>query len=697
MRIGFRRIICGSLVLFSSVSIRADEGMWLYNALPVDEIRRAYGVDVTPEMADHMMKASVRFNNGGSGSFVSSKGLVLTNHHVALAGLAKISTEARNIAEHGYHAKSSGEEIQIPGFELNQLVAIEDVTARVQASVQLGMSVEAAHAARRAAIAQIEKENKEQTGLRSDVVTLFLGGQYHLYTYRQFTDVRLVFAPEASIAFFGGDPDNFEFPRYDLDMTLFRVYEDGQPAQIHNYFRWSFDGPKAGDPVFVSGHPGKTNRLFTVAAMTDLRDRQLPHGLAALQKERDALEAYAVLDPENARRAQKEIFGIDNNLKRNRGWLDAFAQPGYLEARQTSEDELRAWVAQNDALKKSNPDLQKAWEVIQTAQVTKARLSDTYSRLEGASILKSRYFALARVLVRLAEEEKKPDGKRLPEYQQSARRSLELSLYSTEPIYPDFEQVKLEASLQTLVDDPTADAYVRAQVLQGKTPKLRAQELIRNTQLGDVAVRTALATGGKSGIATSRDSMIQLAAAIDVESRRIREEYEAEVVEVEKQAYAQIARAMFERYGVSMYPDATFTLRLSYGSVRGYEASPGVDGVPPMTYLGGAFDHELVHGARVPWELPSSWHRARGAFDEQATFNFVSTNDIIGGNSGSPVISKCGRELVGLVFDGNAHSLGAANAYQGITGRAVSVSSQGMAEVLRNIYGADEIIRELGR
>jgi hypothetical protein len=682
---------CLILVLPGIVSSgHADEGMWAFNNLPRKQLSQKYGFDPTAKWTEHVMKASVRFNSGGSGSFVSSTGLVVTNHHVGADMLQKISDSKHDYYKEGFRAKTKSEEVKAPDLELNVLQSIEDVTARVSAAVKPEMSAPEAFAARRAVMASIEKESLDKTGLRSDVVTLYQGGQYHLYRSKKYTDIRLVFSPEFDIAFFGGDPDNFEYPRYDLDICLFRVYEDDKPAKVEHFLEWSKAGAADGELVFVSGHPGKTDRLDTVAALKFARDTRLPFTLDMLRRLEIMLQQYSQDGPEQARIAKEDLFGVQNSRKARFGQIEGLQDPEIIAKKEAAEKALRERIARDPKLKSAGA----AWEQIEQAIKVRRELLVPATVLESGRGFHSTLFSIARTLVRLAAENEKPNGERLREYTDAARASLELELYSEAPIYDDFELARLTDGLGFLVEKLGADHSLTTKVLAGKGPAARAAALLKDTKLKDVEERKRLAKAGQKGISESTDSMIRLALLVDPESRAVRKKLEEQAVEVERQAYAQIAKALFEVQGPGNYPDATFTLRLSYGTVKGYEESGKP--VPPWTTMGGAFRHAELHLNKAPWELPESWQRHRGQIDPETPFNFVSTCDIIGGNSGSPVINAR-AEFVGIIFDGNIQSLVGDYVYDEAQNRAVAVHSSAIREALKKIYGAEDLAAELGR
>ena len=667
----------------------ANEGFWPFNRLPRAAIKQQLGVDLTDQWIDRVQQASVRFPSG-SGSFVSPDGLVLTNHHVSLDLLQKMSTPGRDLASTGYVAANRDAELKGPSeLQLMSLQKIDDVTATVNEAVKAGMSPAETLAARRAAIAAIEKDSQAATGLEAEVVTLYQGGQYHLYLYKKFTDVRLVFAPEFDAAFYGGDPDNFTFPRYALDMTIWRVYENGKPFTTKNYLPWSTTGLKEGDAVFTSGHPGQTQRLNTVAHLEFLRDYALPMSLTAFTAMRDSLEAYSQQGAEQQRQAKDDFFNFENSLKSWRGQIAGLSEASLLNKKRADEKSLRDRVNAEADLKAKYGD---AWDQVAKARAALPPYNYERTFFESGLGFFSNYFNLARTLVRWADESQKPNGQRLPEYSDARKPAIEQQMASEAPIYPGAEQAKLEASLTMMVKYVGGDHALVKQVLAGKTPKARAAELIAGTKLGDAAVRKALLAGGKAAIDASNDSMIQVVKLIDARARELRTKYDNEVLAVERDAYSKIAQAVFATQGDAAYPDGTFTLRLSYGQVKGYMEN-GTQ-VTPFTEIRGLYIRGDEHKHKPPYKIVDSWMKARATLNPTTPYNFVSTNDIVGGNSGSPVINVKG-ELVGLIFDGNIQSLPGYFVYDSVASRAVSVDSRGMLEALRVVYGANSLADEL--
>ena len=557
--------------------------------------------------------------------------------------------------------------------------------------VAKGMDDAAAAKARRQATAKIEKESFDRTGLRSDVVTLYRGGRYHLYTYKKYTDVRLVFAPEHAIAFFGGDPDNFEFPRYDLDVAFFRAYEDGKPAKPAHFLDWGEGGTKEGDLVFVAGNPGSTSRLNTVAHLEYLRDVSLPQGLALLQDREEFLLEYGRRGSESLRQANQDLYGVQNSRKLYHGRLAGLRDPALIERKTAQERAVRDRIAADPTRKEAYG---AAWDKIARSFDPARRIGRNALFLEGGAAFNSELFRDARTIVRLVEEDAKPNAERLREYGDAGRASLERALYSPAPIYPEFEEAKLARSLafwrRTVGEsDPTL-----ARVLDGRTPEEAARKLVRGSRLADVAVRKELVKGGREAVAASDDAMIRLARDIDADARAVRKVMEDQVDGVQTSQYALIAKALFEDQGTSTYPDATFTLRLAFGQVKGYES----DGnrVAAYTTIGGAFNHAAAHGRSEPYALPASWFEASeaGRLESSTPLNFVTTCDTIGGNSGSPVIDRSGA-VIGLNFDRNRYGLARDYGYDDRAGRNIAVDVRAITEALRSIYRADELVREL--
>jgi hypothetical protein len=671
-----------------AAAARADEGMWLFNHPPREYLKKQYGFDPTDKWLEHVQKSSVRFNNGGSGSFVSADGLVMTNHHVGADCLEKLGDEHHNYYRDGFHARTRAEEKGCLDLELNVLQSIEDVTERVNAAVKTNMSNEEAFKARRAIMAKIEKESLDKTGLRSDVVTLFQGAQYHLYRYKKYTDVRLVFAPEQQIAFFGGDPDNFEYPRFDLDICFFRVYEDGKPAKIEHYLTWSKDGPRDGELVFVAGHPGRTDRLDTVAELEYLRDRGFPYILQRLYRLEVLLTAFSARTDENAREAKEFLFSVQNSRKARDGGLAGLMDPAVMADKKEKEQKLKDAVAKDPKLK----DAKDAWDRVAEAQKVRRQYLRRYTLLEGAAGFNSQLFTIARTLVRWADEKPKANSERLREFRESNLESLKQQLFSEEPIYGNYERVRLANALTFLAEQLGTDDELVQQVLRGKSPEERADQLIAGTKLKDVELRKKLFEGGKSAVEESHDPMLELAELVDPASRAVRKVMETQVEEVRQQAYAQIARAQYEVEGSSIYPDATFTLRLAYGVVKGYEENGKQ--VPFETTFEGLYERSKEHDNKPPFDLPARWVKNKDKLDLKTPLNFVCTADIIGGNSGSPVINR-DAELVGIIFDGNIQSLVLDFLYTEKQARAVAVHSRGILEALRKVYDADALADEL--
>ncbi len=664
----------------------ADEGMWLFNKAPVDKIKARYGFTPTQQWLDHVRLGSVRFNNGGSGSFVSADGLAFTNHHVGAECVQQLSTKDKDYMKLGYYARTQAEEAKCPDLELNVLQDIEDVTAKVEAVVKPGMTASQAGTARRAEMSELENKCAQETKLRCDVVTLYSGGMYHLYKYKKYTDVRLVFAPEFQIAFFGGDPDNFEFPRYDLDITFFRVYENDKPVQLgQNYLKWAPTGVKEGDLIFVSGNPGRTERLFTMAQLEFLRDTRYPFVLNSFERRISMLKKFAAESPENARIAQEDIFGLENSYKAYKGQSEGLHDKALMDKKAAEEKQLHAaFTAKN---KGTDP-----WAEIAKAMAVQKQIFFPATFIEGLGGFRGTLNQYARMLVRAADQRQKPNPERLREYRESGLPSLEQNLLSTAPIYKSLETLLFTDSLTEMQNRLGADNPIVKKVLNGRSPEQVAKEAIEATKLDQVEVRKQLWEGGAAAVKASNDPLIALMREIEPEALAIRKQMDDEVTSVVTQNGSEIAKARFAQYGTSVMPDATFTLRLSYGAVKGYEQSG--QHINWSTNIGGAYEHAAKHGNKDPYELPKSWMEAKPKLDLKTPMNYVTTADIIGGNSGSPTVNTKG-EVVGIVFDGNIQSLVGDFVYDERQNRAVHVDSRAIIEALRKVYKADALASEL--
>jgi hypothetical protein len=681
-----RTAIIGFLAVALTVHTAADEGMWTFDHPPTAALQERYGFTVTTDWLDHLRLSSVRFNDGGSGSFVSADGLVLTNHHVALGQLQKLSTEQKNYAADGFAAASRADEMKATDLELNVLMSYEDVTPRVVAAVQRATGAQAGLNARRAEIAAIEKENLERTGLRSDVVTLYQGAQYWVYRYKKYTDVRLVFAPEQQTAFFGGDADNFTYPRYDLDFAIFRVYDNGAPVRPEHYLKWNAKGAAENELVFVTGHPGSTDRNDTVAELETLRDVIYPINIQVVKRRINVLRQFASRGAEQARQASGIIFGLENALKADTGEYTGLLDPKIMSKKSADERALRDAVGRNPAWQKTYAS---AWDDIARAERANRRL---YKQQRFGQIRGSGFAGIGLAIVRYVTEVKKPDGERLNGYHDAQLSSLQFSLLSPAPVYPALDEALFADAMQESLEELGPDnAFVKA-VLAGRSPKEAAAAIIGGTKLADPAVRKQLLDGGEAAVKQSTDPLIVMARAIDPILRDLNKAIEKEVTSVESGAREKIGQARFAVYGTSVYPDATFTLRLSYGKATGYPMNG--TRAPYKTTFAGLYDRSAGFDGKPPFDLSPRFAEGRTKLDLSTPLDMVTTNDIIGGNSGSPVVNKAG-ELVGLIFDGNIESLVGRFVYDDTANRAVAVHSGAIVHVLRTIYGAGALADEL--
>jgi len=670
------------------VAAGAAEGMWTLDHLPDEAMRARYGFAPEAAWVQRAMQASLRLSNGCSGSFVSADGLVLSNHHCVAACVEQLSAAGRDRLAEGFLARGRDAELRCPEIELLRLERITDVTPALRQATA-GLEGPAYRAAQDAARARLTAEcrGRDVETVQCELVTLYQGGAYQLYRYRRYADVRLVWAPEDAIAGFGGDPDNFNFPRYCLDAALLRAYEHGRPVALREFLRVRPEGPQPGEPLFVTGHPGQTERLYTVAQLEAERERIGQLALPLLSEQRGLLLQYARGGEEPARVSATQLASVENTLKVLRGELQALADPALMAAKREDERALRDDVAQRAG---ASGEARDAWAQIERAQAVEAQLRLEYRLLERRAAFQSRYFEHARRLVRAAAERAKPDAERLREYSENELPQREQELRSAAPISPDLERTTLGWSLAKLREALGQDDPLVQQVLGRETPDALAARLVSATRLGDPAERLRLWQGGVAAVAASDDPFIALARQVDDAARAVRERFENEVQAVERKAQERIAAARFARTGTSAYPDATFTLRLSYGEVQGWT----VRGRPVAPYTEVAGLYRRATGAE-PFALPASWRDAQPRLDPAQRFNFVTTHDIAGGNSGSPMLDRAGR-LVGLVFDGNLQSLGGAYAYDERVNRAVAVHPGLILQALRSVYDAGFLADELG-
>lgn len=674
------------LLLAGTVPALPDEGMWTFDNPPARLWKDQYDFAPTQEWLDHLRLSSVRFNDGGSGSFVSADGLCLTNHHVARGQLQKMSGPEKDYVKDGFYARTRAGEMKCPDLELNVLESMENVTARIEKATGRAKDEAEARELRDAEMARISKESTKKTGLRSDIVTLYDGGQYWLYRYRKYTDVRLVFAPEGGIAFFGGDPDNFTFPRYDLDMALFRIYENDRPVRLKHYLKWSPGGVSDGEMVLAAGHPGTTERLSTVAHLEYLRDVMLPSVLRSLRRRTESMRQYGKRGPEEMRQVASTIFGFENSIKAYAGQYAGLLDKDIWAKKQKEEQDFRALIAANPEWQKKYGD---AWDAVAAAKKRQAELFRP-SFLRG--LRGSRLATIATRLVQYAAEIGKPDAERLAGYHDAELESFKFALLSKAPVYPALEEYRLADGFREALEELGPDDPFVKLFLDGRSPEEVSRELVSGTKLADVEVRRALLEGGEDAVRKSTDPLIVAALRLDPMTREMHKRMEAEVTDIEAASGEKIGMARFAAYGTALSPDANFTLRITYGTVTGYPMNGTI--APPMTTLYGLYDR--YHGFRgnPNFDLPPRYLEGKDKLDLATPMNFVSTLDVVGGSSGSPVVNRAG-ELVGLVFDGNIESLVGAYVYDAGKNRTVAVDTRAMMEALRKLYDAAPLADEL--
>jgi hypothetical protein len=672
--------------LILATCLAADEGMWVFDRFPRDLVQKNYGVSLSQDFLKHLERSSVRFNNGGSGSFVSPHGLLFTNHHVGQDCIQKVSSAEHDYMANGFYAASEGNEKLCPDLEVNVLVATSDVTAKVNDGIRADTTTADANRMRKASMGRIEKECSSASGNRCDVVTLYSGGQYSLYQYKKYTDVRLMFAPEYAIAQFGGDPDNFMYPRFCLDFSLFRAYENGKPAVTPEYLAWSHAGVKDGELTFVSGNPGSTGRLQTVAQMEFSRDVSYPLILSMLQERSDRLLAFGAQNAENKRVAQDYLDTAQNSLKAITGFEQGLKDPKLMQRKREDERKLRAAIADDPGKQQK---FGKVWDEIAAAYADYAKFFKTYYLLEAGPD-SSELFSIARGVARYAEEKPKPNDQRLREYQDAGLASLEQGLFSPAPLNAPLEELMLAIEFRFLEKQLGAGDPVVKAVLAGKTPEQAAHYWVSTSKIQNVEERKRLAHN-LDGVKNSEDGMIRLALLLDGPARKYRKEFEDKVEAAITASASKIAQARFAVYGANEYPDATFTPRLSYGPVKGYSDAAGHP-VPYATTIAGLYKHAT---GKDPFQLPASWIKAKAALDPKTPFDFVTTSDTHGGNSGSPTVNTR-NEIIGILFDGNIEGLPNRYLYSEERARSVHVASNVIIESLKKVYHADRVLAELG-
>jgi hypothetical protein len=688
-----RRFLVPALALALAVTAfvvapRADEGFWPYNGIPKAAIKAKYKFDVSDAWLNHLQLATVRFG-GGTGSIVSPDGLVLTNWHIGQGVAARFSTADKDLVKNGFFAATLADEIKIPNYALSVLQSIEDVTAKVNADVKAGMGALEVNAARQKAIAALQADPAQ--GTSKQVVALYAGAKYDLYTYKVYTDVRFVFIVEYQVGFYGGDPDNFTYPRYCMDVAMFRLYENDKPAKTPNYLKWSPAGSKDGDLVFTTGHPGTTNRLNTLAHFKYRRDSALAFATANLEMRQSALKKWMAINAENARLGTSELFGIENSLKNQRGQLKALQDPAVMARKEVSEKRLRAELAKNPEKQK---ELGDAWELIEKSLETARQLDAERNFIANAAGLNSTLYTQARTMVRAAYNPETAGGRGGrggapaggPPPGMGGRGGAQGA------VNLEREKINLTESLAFMQKFLGADHAIVKRILKGQTPEARATELIEKTRITDPEIRNLLQAGGKATIDVSTDPMIVLARDLEPDAQAVTKKYDEQVTAVQTAAYPRIGAAIMLIEGSKVSSDATGTVRVSYGTVKGYLE----DGkkIPPYTYVPGLYERSKQHDNKNPYDLAPRWVDAKASLDPRTPFNFVTTNDIVGGNSGSAMVDKKG-ELVGLIFDGNITMLGGYFTYDESVNRAIAVDSRLIIEGLRKVYKADRLADEI--
>ncbi|HEY3654627.1 MAG TPA: S46 family peptidase [Steroidobacteraceae bacterium] len=678
------RIILLIMALFASLPALADEGMWTFDNFPASTVEKTYATEVTPAWLDHVRLSTIRLTNC-TASFVSAEGLILTNHHCVESCLAELSSKDDSLLDRGYMAAKQTDERRCSTQLADVLVGMDDVTRTVAKSIG-GLDDKAANETRKKVLTELEQSCEQASAkaksgkVKCQAVTLYDGGQYFIYKYKRYDDVRLVFAPEADIAAFGGDPDNFQFPRWSLDFSMLRAYEHGKPAKTPNHLRVNFAGPHADELVFVAGHPGTTQRLETRAQLEFERDVSLPSTLLRTAELRGRYIQFGRSAPADEQLVEAPLNSLENGLKVRRKLLDALHDDALMARKSEDEKALRA-SAQIAGL--------DPWTEIEKATARQRALHLPHTFIEGGAGFNSILFRYARLLVRGADEKTKPNTARLREYTDAALPRIEQQLYARVPIYSEVEVLTMSFSLQRMREWLGPDHPVVRKLLVKESPDALATRLVAETKLNDPLVRKQLWEGGKSAVDASRDPMIVLARSLDGDARAIRKQFEDEVEAPISAASERIAAERFKAYGTHVYPDATFTLRLNYGTIQGWveNGTP----VEPFTYLDRAF--ERATGAS-PFKIPDSWMKVKSQLDMRTPFCISTSSDIVGGNSGSPLIDGEGR-VVGLMFDGNIHSISGDYWFDTAKNRAIALHPAIIREALEKVYGAKSLLAEM--
>lgn len=676
------------ILLLSTLSIllpqlsHAEEGMWPFNQVPLKHLSEKYGININQEWLQQVQLSSLRVSLGGSASFVSSKGLVMTNHHVGSKAIHNLSTEVNDLLKNGFYATHESEELHCENMYVDQLISIQDITDKVNALLSKEVDPQEREKKRKAILADIVDKTKEESGLQPEIVALYQGAKYHLYLYKRYTDVRLVMAPEKSIAYFGGEEHNFEYPRMCLDVCFFRVYENDKPLDTSTYFKWSQNGPKLQEPLFTSGHPGRTDRSRTLAHLYFMKTVEVPLLLDFIDDRIAQLEAFSEISEENRRIAEQDLFSLKNAQKVYKAIREGLQNPSIFENKEKFENSL---------FDKCNEAQKQPWITLQNALENAKKYYTEYTLVEGTGSRYNKLYGWAKTIVRATTEKAKPSNERLKEYGDSELPSLELELFTEEPYYPSLDRVLLINSFTRAVRLLGNYHPITKILLNNKSVEARVSELMENSKLSDVEYRKALYNSPEP-VKTSNDPFIMLALALDPYSRDMRKKKENELDALQKDSYEKIQKMIFERFQETLYPDATFTLRLSIGEMKGYEEDGKL--IPPMTTFADAYNLAREHHNKEPFNLPKSWLVNEDKINKNTPFDFISTNDIIGGNSGSPIING-NREIVGIIFDGNKQSLIWDVEFNQEQGRAISVDSTAIISALKNIYHAKRLIDEI--
>lgn len=668
---------------------RFDTGkMWTFEDAPREYWKSEYGFEPSDEWLDDVRMSALKFANWCSSSFVSEDGLVMTNHHCIDFVSNRIQKEGEDIKKNGFYAPTLDDERKINGVFVRQLVLIEDVTDEVKNVINSQTERDAIIEAKKAKIEEIETKYNDETGLECNVVELYHGGKYSLYGYRRYSDVRAVYFNESDVGLYGGDPDNFTYPRYNPDFAFVRVYDDnGKPLKTDHFFKFSLEGPKIGEPIFVIGNPGSTQRLKTVAQLEYMRD--FGYRNASFILNRTLQNLYEMMNeyPDRASEFEGMIFMVANSAKVMKGRVEGLNDPMFITRKKAFEKDFKTAVMNDPAL---NEKYGHIWDAIESTRNEMRQFAGQLAAYNINPRTSPALFSVAGKLVDLAEQLQLPEDQRQDQYKGD---NLETTIASIFPKrYDEAMQTKqLKMNADYLAMNLGADNELVMKLYGGKSGNAAVEYLLSNTKIGNAEAVKELASKGSEAILNSGDPLIYFV----LNTKDQLNDYQARAQEInstESVLENELGQALYEVYGTSIPPDATFTLRINDGVMKSYDYNGTI--APEFTTFYGMYNRYYSHQKKYPWDLPERWLNLNEDFNLETPFNFISTNDIIGGSSGSAVINK-NKEIVGIAFDGNMESIAGDFLYDTKANRMVSVASQGIVEILSDLLKCTRLANEI--